>query len=66
VEKIDLEGGKEFGEYKETSDKYVLLEFYEELFVKVMKCEDKLMVIAGLWRRDDYVEEYCVGEIVKK
>lgn len=66
MEKIDLERGKEFGEYKETSDKYVLLEFYEVLFVKVMKCEDKLMVIAGLWRRDDHVKEYYVGEIVEK
>lgn len=33
MEKIDLERGKEFGEYKETSDKYVMLELYEVLFV---------------------------------
>ena len=68
VEKMDLEKIKGFGEYEETGDEYVLPEPdpYEGLFVKVVKHEGKLMVVAGQWKHGGYVEEYYVGEVVEE
>jgi len=68
VEKMDLERVEGFREYEETGDEYVLLEpdLHEGLFVKIVKHEGKLMVVAGQWEHGGYVEEYYVGEIVEE
>jgi len=68
VKKVNLEKIRGFGEYEETGDEYVLLkpDPYEGLFVKVVKHEGKLMIVAGLWEHGGYVEEYYVGEIVEE
>ena len=63
VEKIDLEKIRGFGEYKEIGDEYVLPEPnpYKGLFVKVVKHEGKLIVVAGQWEHGGYV-----GEVVEE
>ena len=68
VEKIDLEKVRGFGEYEETGDEYILPEPnpYEGFFVKIVKHEGKLMVVAGQWEHGGYIEEYYVGEVVEE
>ncbi|HDN17724.1 MAG: hypothetical protein DRJ51_03260 [Thermoprotei archaeon] len=68
IGKMDLEKVRGFREYEETGDEYILPEPnpYEGLFVKVVKHEGKLMVVAGQWEHGGYVEEYYVGEVVEE